>query len=69
MTRRIEKVIAKIEVVTDNPAMGSLELHKQLIHTDHPKEVIRTAIENVLTNATCNVEIEYADCWEVEEHG
>lgn len=66
MKRRIEKVIAKIEIVTDNPACGSVSDHRERLHSDYPKHLIATAIENVLTNAKCNVEIEYADCWDVE---
>ena len=65
MKRRIERVIAKIEIVTDNPAVGSLSDHRERLHSDYPKQLIATAIENVVPSKV-NVEIEYADCWDVE---
>ena len=65
MKRRIEKVIAKIEIITDNPAVGSLSDHRERLHSDYPKHLIATAIENVVPFKV-NVEIEYADCWDVE---
>ena len=37
MKRRIEKVIAKIEIITDNPAVGSLSDHRERLHSDYPK--------------------------------
>lgn len=66
MKRRVERVIAKIEIVTDNPAHGSLAEHKERLHSDYPARLIATSIENVLTNGRCNVEIEFADAWDVE---
>lgn len=65
MKRRIEKVIAKIEIITDNPAIGSLSDHRERLHSDYPKHLIATAIESAVP-CKANVEIMYADCWDVE---
>lgn len=48
MKRRIEKVIATIEIVTNNPAIGSLSDQRERLHSDYPEHLIATAIENVV---------------------
>lgn len=66
MKRRIEKIVAKIEIVTENPADGSLKEHRERLHGTYPRYLISTALESMIPASNVDVEIEYADCWDVE---
>lgn len=64
MKRRIEKVVAKIEIVINSIPISSITDRRD--QSDYLKHLIAKAIENAVP-AKVNVEIEYADCWDVEE--
>lgn len=65
MMRRIEKVIAKIEIVTNSIPISSLSDHRETLQSDYTKDFIANVIKDAVPSEV-NVEIEYADCWDVE---
>lgn len=65
MKRRIEKVVAKIEIVTNSIPISSLQDHREALQSDYTKHFIANAIKDAIPSKVY-VEIEYADCWDVE---